>query len=183
MYSRLAILSLLFACTAVLGTVKAQAPPVSDQDAQEDHSDLFGPEPSQELPESTAFAAYAPYGNDCDACGDGYQWQRCTCQGGYCRTLFAPRCNMPQHHPYYTCPQSYYYFRPYNGFHIPPQQAVAASFGEDPRLPYANTLFRNLYNELEIEFGEREGEVPQPPAAPAPTGRRPRPTWPAVVRK
>jgi len=68
-----------------------------------------------------------------------------------------PRCKMPQHHPYYARPQSYYYFRPYNYFHIPLQQAEAASWGGDPRLPYDNSIFKNIYNELQIEFESVDG--------------------------
>ena len=58
--------------------------------------------------------------------------------------------NMTQHIPYVAEPKNYYYFRPYNWFHIPDQQAEAAIYGTDPRNPYDNrVVFDDLYEGLE----------------------------------
>jgi len=45
---------------------------------------------------------------------------------------------------------TYYYFRPYNWFHIPDQQQEAANYNGDPRNPYDNrVVFDGLYDGLE----------------------------------
>lgn len=60
--------------------------------------------------------------------------------------------NMPQHFPYVAEPKNYYYFRPYNWFHIPEQQREVTSYGGDTRHPYANDLFREVYEAIEAEL-------------------------------
>ena len=58
--------------------------------------------------------------------------------------------DMTQHIPYVAEPKNYYYFRPYNWFHLPEQQAEAAIYGTDPRNPYDNrVVFDGLYDGLE----------------------------------
>jgi hypothetical protein len=57
---------------------------------------------------------------------------------------------MTQRVPYVAEPKNYYYFRPYNWFHIPTQQAEAARYNTDPRNPYDNRIvFDELYEGLE----------------------------------
>jgi hypothetical protein len=58
---------------------------------------------------------------------------------------------MYPHFPYRVEPQGYYYFRPYNWFHIPAHQGQVQAYGGDPRHPYANTLFRDVYRAAEQE--------------------------------
>lgn len=57
--------------------------------------------------------------------------------------------DMHQHVPYLAMPKNYYYFRPYQWFHIPEQQAEVTSYGGDPRHPYANREFQEIYQEFE----------------------------------
>ncbi|EAQ80152.1 hypothetical protein DSM3645_19188 [Blastopirellula marina DSM 3645] len=60
--------------------------------------------------------------------------------------------NMRQHFPYDATPHFYYYFRPYNAAQIAPQQAVAESWVANPRLPYANGVFDEVYREFDAKF-------------------------------
>jgi len=59
--------------------------------------------------------------------------------------------NMTQHLPYVAAPKNYYYFRPYNWFHILDQQKEVALYGGDPRHPYANDLFEEVYQQIEAD--------------------------------
>jgi hypothetical protein len=52
---------------------------------------------------------------------------------------------MPQHHAYFPVLHGYYYFRPYHPSHIPLHQQRVAGWGEDPRNPYSNDIFRRVY--------------------------------------
>lgn len=143
---------------------------------------------------------YGPVG----ACGDE------NCQHGpdfgatpHCCTMRST-CNMPQHMQYYPAAHGYYYFRPYNYFHIYWQQAFVETYGGDPRDPYTNRIFQQVYalypeseldgpiklrtRGLEHELRRRGSyeqrlieppgfEVESPDEAPEPpsTGRRPQP--------
>ena len=77
---------------------------------------------------------------------------------------------MIPHIAYINPLSSYYYFRPYQAFHVRAQQDEVVTYGGDPRNPYANLLFQNLYAELEASWAEEEAtnlgspfedEVPQ----------------------
>lgn len=60
-----------------------------------------------------------------------------------------PPGSMTPHYPYTPCGSTYYYFRPYNWFHIPAQQGEAANYDGDPRNPYDNrVVFDGLYDGL-----------------------------------
>jgi len=72
---------------------------------------------------------------------------------------------MPQHLAYIAEPKFYYYFRPYNWFHIPVQQDDVRAFGGDPRDPYDNRMFQNVYQNLHFEEPAPEDVVP-PEATP-----------------
>ena len=69
--------------------------------------------------------------------------------------------NMVPHIPYDAVPKTYYYFRPYQMFMIPDQQAQAASWVENRALPYSNQVFDKVYAELEDELNP-PGEVVRP---------------------
>jgi len=57
--------------------------------------------------------------------------------------------NMSGHVPWCPCSGTYYYFRPYNWFHIPEHQQEAAFYEGDPRNPYDNrVVFDGLYGGL-----------------------------------
>jgi hypothetical protein len=56
---------------------------------------------------------------------------------------------MPPHYPYFPAMHGYYYFRPYNGSMLRPQQMIAVSWGCDPRAPYDNQIFQQVYAEAE----------------------------------
>ncbi len=47
---------------------------------------------------------------------------------------------------------SYYYFRPYNTSQLIKQRASAVSFGGDSRMPYSNSVFRQVYETVEPQF-------------------------------
>jgi hypothetical protein len=77
---------------------------------------------------------------------------------------------MPQHYIYFAEPKFYYYFRPYNWFHIPVQQDDVRAFGGDPRHPYDNRVFQSVYDQL--HFDEPAPETILPPDVPvAPMSR------------
>ena len=60
-----------------------------------------------------------------------------------------PPGNLTLHIPYCNSGSTYYYFRPYNWFHISAQQAEAANYNGDPRNPYDNrVVFDGLYDGL-----------------------------------
>ena len=61
------------------------------------------------------------------------------------------RCQMHLHYPYYPAMHGYYYFRPYHPRHVREQQGVAALWGEDPRVPYANAVFQRVYAQYQQE--------------------------------
>ncbi len=63
--------------------------------------------------------------------------------------LFHGDCNMVPHSAYFPELHGYYYFRPYHYSHIRQHQEFVSSFGEDPRAPYANTVFQQVYKQLE----------------------------------
>lgn len=79
-------------------------------------------------------------GQACDVCGG----QRC-CKFKY---LHAPR-DMVQHLPYDAQPKTYYYFRPYNSYHILLQQRQAMEVGVDPKMPYSNAIFQDVFKKLD----------------------------------
>ena len=69
-----------------------------------------------------------------------------------CHGLPSPWCppgNLTLHIPYCNTGSTYYYFRPYNWFHISAQQAEVANYNGDPRNPYDNrVVFDGLYDGL-----------------------------------
>lgn len=83
-------------------------------------------------------------------------------------------------YPYVPCypATGYYYFHPYHPMHIVQHQAFVASYGEDPRMPYANTLFERLHASVPtappalkppaVPVPIFSDEPPAPPVLPAP---------------
>ena len=65
--------------------------------------------------------------------------------------LFHGDCNMVPHAAYFPELHGYYYFRPYHFSHIRLHQEFVSSFGEDPRAPYANTVFQQVYRQLQAK--------------------------------
>jgi hypothetical protein len=69
-----------------------------------------------------------------------------------CHGLPSPWCppgNLTLHIPCMANGSTYYYFRPYNWFHISDQQAEVANYDGDPRNPYDNrAVFDGLYDGL-----------------------------------
>jgi hypothetical protein len=76
------------------------------------------------------------------------------------------RCDMPLHIPYIAEPKFYYYFRPYNWFHIPVQQDEARAIGLSPYHPYDNRIFQSVYERFHYEAPPAE-ILSLPPAAEA----------------
>ncbi|MCA9246126.1 MAG: hypothetical protein KDA42_03395 [Planctomycetales bacterium] len=64
-------------------------------------------------------------------------------------TLFHSTCDMHQHLPYCSRPNSYYYFRPYQIEHVAIQQEFVRSYGGNPKHPYENSVFDRVYNGTE----------------------------------
>lgn len=56
--------------------------------------------------------------------------------------------NMPMHIPYVHKYSEYYYFRPYNWFHIREHQEEVLNYGGDARHPYTNRVFADVYKEF-----------------------------------
>ena len=83
-------------------------------------------------------------GNDCGNCRHG----RCG-PLGVRRELLRPCGNLHPHLPYEAHPKTYYYFRPYSFLHVQQQQEEAMQWGADPRAPYSNAIFREVYDEIE----------------------------------
>ncbi len=91
-------------------------------------------------------------GSDCGGrgCGGrGCGGRGCGCRGGCLGN--DTRCQMHLHYPYYPAMHGYYYFRPYHPRHVREQQGVAAMWGEDPRVPYANAVFQRVYAQYQQE--------------------------------
>jgi hypothetical protein len=86
-----------------------------------------------------------------DCCDSNYccEGSGCGCGGGCLGN--DTRCQMHQHYPYYPAMHGYYYFRPYHPRHVREQQGVAALWGEDPRVPYANAVFQRVYAQYQEE--------------------------------
>jgi hypothetical protein len=100
---------------------------------------------------------------DCGACCGPDPLRRC------CRALHRlhrclnSTCDMPPHYPYFPPMHGYYYFRPYHHSHLASQQDFVASWGGDPRNPYANEIFQRVYAEYRADKG-----APLEPLTPAP---------------
>lgn len=129
---------------------------------------------------SESYSVHDDYQVGCDTCGGN----ECSCQSahgcnlcGGCSScgyghghggFYAHHClpspwhapgNMVPHIPYEALPKTYYYFRPYQMFMIPDQQAQAAGWVENPALPYSNNVFEKVYAELESELNPQGEEV------------------------
>jgi hypothetical protein len=65
---------------------------------------------------------------------------------------------MVQHFPYEPPAYASYYFRPYSVAGLNYQRRIVASWGEDPRTPYANAIFQRVYRELDAD---RSNAVPE----------------------
>jgi hypothetical protein len=119
--------------------------------------------------EAGPYTSDAPYSTGCSACGCAHCGQhRCGLSNLFWRGLPNPHhstCDMPQHYIYFAEPKFYYYFRPYNWFHIPVQQDDVRAFGGDPRHPYDNRIFQSVYDQL--HFNEPAPETIVPPLVPA----------------
>ncbi len=81
------------------------------------------------------------------ACGAG-------CGGRFYADWFCGTCDMPPHYPYCPPMHGYYYFRPYNYLHVARQQLFVASWGDDPRAPYKNEIFRRVYTEYKADHAK-----------------------------
>jgi hypothetical protein len=82
------------------------------------------------------------------------------------------RCDMPLHIPYLAEPKFYYYFRPYQWFHIPVQQGDVQAFGGDPRHPYDNRIFQSVYQNLHFDTPAPEQVAPPTTPEAPPAGAR-----------
>lgn len=84
--------------------------------------------------------------------------------------------DMAPHTPYRALPAEYYYFRPYNIMHIPQHQEEVVQYGEDPRMPYENSVFtEDLYEGLDDMDGVKGEDIEPAPAEPMPPKATPEP--------
>lgn len=102
--------------------------------------------------------------------GHGHGCNNCN---GYHQGHFSTRCNMIPHVAYINPLNSYYYFRPYQFFHVRYQQEEVTSYGADPRQPYANLMFPAIYPELEAAWAEEAGNSNSPFEDEVPAGDAP----------
>ena len=77
------------------------------------------------------------YVGSCGKC-DNDDRHRCSCRS---------TCDMIPHIPYFPEYHGNYYFRPYSYHHVLMQKEIVKSWGGDPRHPYANDLFKKIYEE------------------------------------
>lgn len=75
---------------------------------------------------------------------DPYSW----------KNWWFPPGNMVLHYPYFPAEHGYYYFEPYNVTRLAIQQAFVAHTGGDPRHPYDNRTFDDVYE----TYNERHPE-------------------------
>jgi len=77
-------------------------------------------------------------------------FQPCECGEGGCLPTCLHHCgDMVPNFGYVASPKTYYYFRPYQYFHVPMQQRQALEWGADPGLPYSNAIFQDVYKAIE----------------------------------
>jgi hypothetical protein len=100
-------------------------------------------------------------GCSCDECGCGDCKKAKAPKMEHC---WAQRCDMPQHIPYYPPAHGNYYFRPYSVAQLARQQAMVVSWGGDPRNPYSNEIFRQVYAEMDTETIAAPESDATPPA-------------------
>ena len=58
--------------------------------------------------------------------------------------------------------RTHYYFRPYSPSHISVQKEAAATYGTNPRIPYSNAVFRQVYESVESQVIPRRDEGTRP---------------------
>lgn len=109
-------------------------------------------------------------GAGCGKHGCGHGCHGCN---GYYAGHFYSRCNMIPHIAYINPMKSYYYFRPYQAFHVREQQNEVVTYGGDPRDPYANLMFRSIYPELEAAWAEEAAQKGSPFEDEVPEGNAP----------
>ena len=79
-----------------------------------------------------------------------------------------PPGNMLPHYGYFPAEHGYYYFEPYNVTRVAIQQKFIASIGGDPRHPYANEIFDEVYKIYGQRHADEVGDFEEVP--PDPTG-------------
>ncbi len=96
------------------------------------------------------------------------------CRGSFCWDWWISPCDMVQHSPYYPAMHGNYYFRPYNAYRILQHQQAAVAWGEDPRNPYSNDVFRRVYAKMKEQgAGPDVEEPPAPPKSELPASKPP----------
>ncbi|MBA4018544.1 MAG: hypothetical protein C0483_15370 [Pirellula sp.] len=75
--------------------------------------------------------------------------QCCCGLGNHC--LLRSTGDLVQHMPHFGTTHGYYYFRPYHVMHVFSQQELATRWNGDPRNPYDNTMFQNVYQQLGVD--------------------------------
>jgi hypothetical protein len=114
-------------------------------------------------------SGYESQGTYCEHCGHYHRMY----PRPLCDFLCSP-CSMTQRYPYYPKDHGHYYFRPYHMYRVELQRELAATWGEDPRNPYAHSVFDRVYEQLRAE----QPEILPPGAEPVPEGAAPMPALP-----
>ncbi len=115
------------------------------------------PAPVDGIAPNVDFTTTVEVGDGCGECNCEMPGYVCR-HGGVC-CLCCP-CDMVPHYPYYPPLHGHYYFRPYSYAELLAQRDFAPLIGEDPRAPYSNRVFAEVYRVL----GDRHGVGAAPPA-------------------
>ncbi len=93
------------------------------------------------------------YGGHCESCGNS----GCPHMARLLHVFRSPG-DMPQHIPYIAEPKNYYYFRPYNWFHIVEHQRDVRNYlpPGDVRHPYDTRFLQDIYLQIEEKHGDLE---------------------------
>jgi ribosomal protein L37AE/L43A len=109
----------------------------------------------------------------CPHCG-----QRHHHKGTPLHDWLCPPCNLTQRYPYYPKDHGHYYFRPYHMQRVQEQQAIAVTWGEDPRNPYGQLVFERVYDQIRAEQAAKAEQVAPPLPAPPAVDKSPLPAPP-----
>jgi len=108
-------------------------------------------------PQADAVSGGGAVGGQCggDQCGGdcGHSCGHCGCLHGWLHSgcLLHSTGDLVQHMPHFGTTHGYYYFRPYHVMHVFSQQELVTRWGGDPRNPYDNTMFQNVYQQLGVD--------------------------------
>ncbi|MCL4207223.1 MAG: hypothetical protein KJ000_32480 [Pirellulaceae bacterium] len=189
---RIHLFSAMLVCTATCALATQPNAPIVVSDQPESLSDVV-PMPDPVDSRGQFYDKLPDAGCSCtDACGSCSLPSGCPSRGGHGECVgrmlgfgcengcCGNTCNMPQHLMYHPTQHGYYYFIPYNHRTVLQQKLAVARYGGDPRNPYDNSMFQNIYEGLEPVSFELRDLRPATPAAPPTPETPPAPEMPAL---